>query len=140
VISLDYTFMTEGAVTGGISDTALSSAHEPFAAARSAVQRRWKNGELGFLELPDDTQQVRHCLDLARWVSDRGVRDVVVLGIGGSALGPIALRTALLSPAWNVLSAANRDGRPRLHVLDNVDPATMSSLLTGSTLVRPCSL
>jgi glucose-6-phosphate isomerase len=65
-------------------------------------------------------------------------RDVVVLGIGGSALGPIALRTALLSPAWNVLSAANRDGRPRLHVLDNVDPATMSSLLDrvdlGATL------
>ena len=30
--------------------------------------------------------------------------DVVVLGIGGSALGPIALRTALLKPAWNTLT------------------------------------
>ena len=138
MIHLDYTFMTESAVSGGITDAALSSAQEPFAAARTAVNRRWKSGELGFLDLPDDEQQVRHCLDLARWVSDRGVRDVVVLGIGGSALGPIALRTALLSPAWNVRSAANRDGRPRLHVLDNIDPATMASLLDrlelGATL------
>jgi len=138
LITLDYTFMTEGAVAGGIPDAALSSAEESFAAAHAAVWRRWKEGELGFLDLPDDEQQVRHCLDLANWATDHGVRDVVVLGIGGSALGPIALRTALLSPAWNAMSAANRDGRPRLHVLDNVDPASMASLLDrlelGATL------
>jgi glucose-6-phosphate isomerase len=138
VIRLDYTFMTEAAVAGGLSDAALSSAGESFAAAHAAVRRRWKSGELGFLDLPDDERQVRHCLDLARWVTDRGVRDVVVLGIGGSALGPIALRTALLPPSWNALSPSNRDGRPRLHVLDNVDPATMKSLLDrlelGATL------
>ena len=138
MIKLDYTFMTEGAVAGGIADETLSLAEESFSAARAAVWRRWKGGELGFFDLPDDEQQVRHCLDLARWVSDRGVRDVVVLGIGGSALGPIALRTALLSPAWNAMSAADRDGHPRLHVLDNVDPATMASLLDrldlGATL------
>lgn len=137
MIHLDYTFMTEAAVGGAISDALLLSAQEPFAAALSAVNRRWKSGELGFLDLPDDEQQVRYCLDIAQWVSDRGMRDVVVLGIGGSALGPIALRTAL-SPAWNVLSAANRDGRPRLHVLDNIDPATMASLMDrlelGATL------
>lgn len=129
MINLDYTFMMEDAVPGAIPGAVLSSAEEAFSAAQAAVWRRWKDGELGFLDLPDDGKQVRHCLDLAAWASDRGVRDVVVLGIGGSALGPIALRTALLTPAWNVLSAANRDGRPRLHVLDNVDPATMSSLL-----------
>jgi glucose-6-phosphate isomerase len=138
VISLDYTFMTEGAVAGGIPDSALSAAGERFEAAHATVMNRWKSGELGFLALPDDEQQVRHCNDLARWAMDRGVRDVVVLGIGGSALGPIALRTALLPPSWNMLSASNRDGRPRLHVLDNVDPVTMRSLLErlelGATL------
>jgi glucose-6-phosphate isomerase len=138
VISLDYTFMTEGAVAGGIPDAALRSADEPFAAAHAAVERRWKSGEIGFFDLPDDMQQVRHCNELVRWATDRGVRDVVVLGIGGSALGPIALRTALRSPAWNAMSASNRDGRPRLHVLDNVDPATTRALLErlelGATL------
>jgi glucose-6-phosphate isomerase len=63
---------------------------------------------------------------------------VVLLGIGGSALGPIALRNSLLPASWNMLSAANRNGRPRLHVLDNVDPSTVTSLLErlelGATL------
>ena len=138
MIALDYTFMTEGAVAGGITDAALRSADEPFAAALAVVNRRRTDGELGFLDLPDDQQQVRYCNELAQWATDRGVRDVVVLGIGGSALGPIALRTALRSPAWNALSPSNRDGRPRLHVLDNVDPATIRSLLDrlelGATL------
>jgi glucose-6-phosphate isomerase len=137
MISLDYTFMTEGAVAGGIPDDVLSAADESFAAAHAAVQRRWKGGELGFLDLPDDDRQIRDCETLVTWATDRGVRDVVVLGIGGSALGPIALRTALVG-AWNTRSAANRNGRPRLHVLDNVDPATMQSLLDrlelGATL------
>jgi glucose-6-phosphate isomerase len=57
------------------------------------------------------------------------VDDVVVLGIGGSALGPIALRTALRKPQWNMLSADEREGWPRLHVLDNLDPLTISGLL-----------
>jgi glucose-6-phosphate isomerase len=138
MISLDYTFMTAGAVRGAISDDALAAAEGAFAAAYQNVRARWKRGELGFLDLPDDDGQVRHCQDLARWATDRGVRDVVVLGIGGSALGPIALRTALLPPAWNALSAANRDGHPRLHVLDNVDPVSIGSLLDrlelGATL------
>ena len=138
MLSLDYTFMTETAVAGGIPDSALSAAGERFEAAHAIVMNRWKSGELGFLDLPDDDHQVRHCDDLVRWARDRGVRDVVVLGIGGSALGPIALRTALLPPSWNALSASNRDGRPRLHVLDNVDPVTMTALLErlelGATL------
>ena len=58
-----------------------------------------------------------------------GLTDVVVLGIGGSALGPIALRTALRPPQWNLLDDAARLGKPRLHVLDNVDPANISALL-----------
>ena len=139
MITLDYTFMTDGAVSGGIPDTALAAAAERFAMAHAAVMNRWKRGELGFLGLPDDEQQVRHCHELTRWATDRGVRDVVVLGIGGSALGPIALRTSLLPSSWNALSPSTRDGRPRLHVLDNVDPATMKSLLErlelGATLL-----
>jgi glucose-6-phosphate isomerase len=55
--------------------------------------------------------------------------DVVVLGIGGSALGPIALRTALRPPQWNLLDDARAWRHARLHVLDNVDPANISALL-----------
>jgi glucose-6-phosphate isomerase len=56
-------------------------------------------------------------------------RDVVLLGIGGSALGPIALRNALRPPHWNLLPDEAREGWPRLHVLDNVDPTTIAAML-----------
>ncbi len=57
--------------------------------------------------------------------------DIVVLGIGGSALGTIALRTALLHPFHNQLPKERRGGIPRLHVLDNVDPVPLSAFFDG---------
>jgi len=61
---------------------------------------------------------------------DRGrFDDVVILGIGGSALGLTALRTALRPPFWNSLSPRARQGLPRLWVMDNVDPAEFAALM-----------
>jgi len=60
--------------------------------------------------------------------------DLVVLGIGGSALGLRALATALRPPYWNHLPPEKRAGRPRLWVMDNVDPAEFAALLD---LVNP---
>lgn len=54
--------------------------------------------------------------------------DVVILGIGGSSLGPIALFKALLHPFWNNLSREQRQGLPRFHVMDNVDADVMAGL------------
>lgn len=65
-----------------------------------------------------------------------GLEDVVVLGIGGSALGAVALRTALLPRDWNARTKAQRGGRPRLHVLDNVDPRSVRGLLELVDLPR----
>jgi glucose-6-phosphate isomerase len=62
--------------------------------------------------------------------------DVVVLGIGGSALGTIALRSALRPPGWNALDDEARDFFPRLHVLDNADAVTMTALLERVELGR----
>lgn len=52
----------------------------------------------------------------------------VVLGIGGSALGNIALQTALNPYMYNT-DAAQRNGRPRLFVFDNVDPVQLAGFL-----------
>jgi glucose-6-phosphate isomerase len=46
----------------------------------------------------------------------------VVLGIGGSALGPMAVQQALNHPFYNELPREERGGFPKLYVLDNVDP------------------
>jgi len=55
--------------------------------------------------------------------------DVVVLGIGGSALGLTALKTALRPPFWNMLSERGRKRMPRLWVMDNVDPDEFTAML-----------
>jgi len=54
--------------------------------------------------------------------------NLIVLGIGGSALGNIALHSALRSPMWNLQSDEERNG-PRLFVLDNVDPTSVAAVL-----------
>lgn len=52
----------------------------------------------------------------------------VVLGIGGSALGPLAVATALMHLRHNELPADKRKG-PKLYIEDNVDPERMTALL-----------
>ncbi len=130
-LRIDYTNMMAGAVAGGVSDADLEGAAGRFREAHDAVERRRASGELGFIDLPREGKLLAQVKEFADAVSLRRapVRDVVVLGIGGSALGPIALRTALLAPSWNMLDDAARGGKPRLHVLDNVDPVSIAALL-----------
>lgn len=54
--------------------------------------------------------------------------NLVVLGIGGSALGNIALQGALNPATYNLLPGAQRPG-PRLFVVDNVDPHYFGAVL-----------
>jgi glucose-6-phosphate isomerase len=62
--------------------------------------------------------------------------DLVVLGIGGSSLGGIALLKALLHPFWNNLSTEQRQGYPRFHFVDNVDADVIQGLCDVLDLKR----
>lgn len=134
-IRLDYTNMMADAVRGGLDDAAWREGGRAFAAAAASVRALAAEGVLGFLELPERRDLAAQCTRVAADARGR-VDDVVVLGIGGSALGPIALRTALRPPGWNALPASARDGFPRLHVLDNVDPRTIGGTLAQLDLAR----
>ncbi len=80
----------------------------------------------GFYDLPDDTRSVAEILEYARKV--RGKFDhIVVLGIGGSALGVTCLLQTLKHPFWNVLPKRARK-EPQLFVLDNIDPSVIAQL------------
>ncbi len=80
----------------------------------------------GFYDLPDDTRGVAEILEYAHKV--RGKFDhIVVLGIGGSALGVSCLMQALKHPFWNVLPKRARK-HPQLFVLDNIDPSVIAQL------------
>ncbi|MCE2454521.1 MAG: glucose-6-phosphate isomerase [Gemmatimonadetes bacterium] len=98
---------------------------DDFRAALTGIGRRRAEGELAFLDLVHDRDLVE---EVKRTADRRSYEDVIVFGIGGSALGTRALRDAILGPAWNA-DARNRRGLPRLHVVDNPDPDTVGSLL-----------
>ena len=55
--------------------------------------------------------------------------NILVLGIGGSALGGMAICEALLKPYWNVLTEEQRNKFPRIFFLDNIDPDQINGLL-----------
>jgi glucose-6-phosphate isomerase len=83
-------------------------------------------GKRKYRDLPYNEQYPKQVREIAKQVVNE-CENFVVLGIGGSALGNIALQTALNPYMYN-LDAAQRKG-PRLFVFDNVDPMQLSSFL-----------
>lgn len=137
-IALDYSNMMErgaGAAGAALPERALADAAPAFARAHEVLNAGVADGTLGFLGLPANAALLAQSTGFAQQTAGRH-DDVVVLGIGGSALGPIALRTALRPSGWNSLRVEARGGRPRLHVLDNVDPVTIAALLDRLPLTR----
>src|SRR5688572_5951977 len=135
-ITLDYSNMMS-AVLGdrGISDEILEQYQQSFRAAHRKVEAARQQGEIGFFKLPAEREIAREIRGFAEGIG-QAFDTVVVLGIGGSALGTLALQQALLKPHWNELSYEQRDYFPRLFVLDNVDPSTIGPLLERLDLRR----
>ena len=133
MIRLDCTPMLSPAVPGGVSSDELDSAATAFRQAHGAASRRRQSGEVGFFDLPGDAALLRWSTDVASRAHEAGVRDVVVLGIGGSALGPIALWTALRPSVWNDLSKPARGGYPRRHVVERSTRRRSHRCWGGST-------
>lgn len=98
-----------------------------FAEAHRRVEERRATGDLGFLDLPFDREGATRIAEVAESFG-QWFEDVVVLGIGGSGLGAVALREALLIPAWNERTDEEREYHPRLHIVDNPDPRSVEAL------------
>ncbi len=135
MISIDFTNMMAAAVANGITDAEWDEAFQSFASVHDALRRLRSNGTADFLNIPRNAPLLQQSVDFAAGVRGR-YSDIIVLGIGGSALGPIALKTALCPTGWNELTADERNGYPRMHVLDNIDPVTIISILGRVDLAR----
>ena len=130
-IVLDYNNMLTPRLGGGergIDPARLSAMGERFREVHADTARRRQSGDLGFFALADGGETL-DAIEAFAQGPGQAFSNVVVLGIGGSALGTIALRSALLDPFWNELDDEGREFFPRLHVLDNVDPATFGAFL-----------
>ena len=96
--------------------------------AQENVAAKRGTGMLGWTELPyNQDEVVEKLIRVAAKVREK-FDAFVVLGIGGSALGPIAIQQALNHLHYNELPREKRNG-PRLYVEDNVDPERMAALL-----------
>jgi glucose-6-phosphate isomerase len=82
----------------------------------------------GFMRLPKTSEYAEASARVAEEIRNSGATDFIHVGIGGSALGPMALHKALSHPYYNALSGEDRRG-PRMHFAENTDPATLSAIL-----------
>lgn len=98
---------------------------------RKLAQTRGKGWER-WRELANEPMRGEHVRAVKAIVANcKGkFENLVVLGIGGSALGNIAVQAALNPSTWNLMSSAQRKGAPRQFVVDNVDPALFSQVLS----------
>ncbi len=96
----------------------------------------WRqSGRIGFFDLPYQEDKLKPIKKLAKALKE-WCWDLVVLGIGGSALGAKALHQALCHPSHNYFPPARRHYNLRLFVLDNIEPDTFYGLLDGLELRR----
>ncbi|HVO32830.1 MAG TPA: glucose-6-phosphate isomerase [Elusimicrobiota bacterium] len=130
MLSLNYSHCLSDSigVDHGLMEPEILGLQTRLQEAHSAVARMASAGKLGFVDLPKESAEAKRIMAWAR--KKRGSFDtLVVLGIGGSALGNMAVQQALRTPYWNLLPPKERGGWLRLFVFDNVDPRWASDLM-----------
>ena len=127
----------------GVTPAELKAIEPRVLKAHKRMQADRKKKAYGFYDLHKDAAPLSAVKKMARSFKGKGIENLVVLGIGGSALGITTLFSALKSPYHNLLSEDERGGIPRLFVMDNVDPDTFAEMLRicppGKTLYNVIS-
>ena len=130
-VTVDYNYMmTKSLGDKGISDADLRAVKGKAEEAFNYVAENRGRDDLfmGWTELPYNQDAIVNDIIATAKVVRKKFKNFVVLGIGGSALGPIMAFNALKHLHYNELSPKKRGG-PKFYVEDNVDPVRMAALL-----------
>lgn len=129
IIRYDYTNMTADVIGNkhGITEKQIEQVSALAERVHDRRTEERKSGMLPFMDLPYKKDEAREIASYADSVRDR-YDNVVVLGIGGSALGTICLQSALNTSFHNLKDDRKRK-TPRLFVEDNVDPERLADML-----------
>ena len=129
-IHLDFNNMMADAIGSehGITEQELKTLAPVANRYVNDVKEERARGKLPFLDLPYQKNITTEIIKTANSLKGK-FKNLVVVGIGGSALGNTAIHTALNHPFHNILTDQERKSFPRVFVLDNVDPDRFSGLL-----------
>ncbi|MGI6160876.1 MAG: glucose-6-phosphate isomerase [Christensenellales bacterium] len=133
---LDFNNMMEHTLgERGIKEAELAQIQPLLEKAAQAMKA--KRHQMKWRELPHNQSEIaKEIINTAEDVRAK-FDNFVVLGIGGSALGPIAVHQALRHMRYNELDKERRGG-PKLYVEDNVDPERMRALLDVIDVKKTC--
>ena len=129
-INIDFTNMMADAIGDehGITDKEIKDVSNLASKSLKELQDERRGKRHPFMDLPYQEDLIDEIEKTADEIAE-GFENFVVLGIGGSALGNIALHNALNHPYYNMLDHEARNGRPKIFVMDNVDPDKFSGFL-----------
>lgn len=129
-LTIDYTgMMSTSQNPNGFPKEELLGLQNVLDQAQAILATRREAGAIDFSKLlPAMKTQLAEIIDYSNSVAPK-FENFVILGIGGSALGPLAVHQALNHYYYNELPPAKRGNRPRFYVLDNIDPVRVNELL-----------
>lgn len=121
-LKIDLNNLFQPAISNGLGD--LSVCESLFKEAHPAIMALKRTGQLVFSNLPEDEILLNQVLTAAQKYPD--LENVVVLGIGGSALGALSVYHAIQGCYAHEHARAKK--QPRLFVVDNIDPLLMNEV------------
>jgi len=126
-IHLDYNnMMSEFVGERGVSEEDFAELAPKLKLACECMKKKRADGGMAFRDLPlGQSLSVEEIQEYAAKMRAE-VECFVLLGIGGSSLGPLAVHQALLHPNYNDLPRNKRG--PKFYIVDNVDPERLTYL------------
>src|SRR5437762_2110458 len=129
MLELDYTNVLDSVVgpSNGIPKIAFEKAARSTTHLIADLEKLRSSGMVGFADVPFDDDATKTVMKFA---AEHDYPNVLIIGIGGSALGPAAVDAAL----------TRQNSGKRLIVLDNIDPDfirdTLDTLEPADTIVN----
>ena len=127
-VTVDYRNLLDEGARGVAPARLAGDLARRFREAHRRVEEARRAGSMGFFDLPGAKEAVAGIRMAAARVRGR-FDNLVVLGIGGSALGARTLDDALPGRSGNEGAGEGGSRFPRLQVADNIDPHSIATLL-----------
>jgi glucose-6-phosphate isomerase len=136
-VTLDYAFVMSDCLgpAHGLPEESFAELNPRLEELDRQIKAWRADGTMGFFDLPYDPVVVTEIKKVAKQLKE-WCRDVLVLGVGGTAAGIRALQQALCHPSHNLFPVGRRQYHSRLFVADNIDPDSFYGLLDDLELKR----